>query len=647
MRYTQLGSRGPRVSRLGFGCMRFPMGTDGKVNRALSIPMLHRAVELGVTYFDTAVGYCQGDSQRVVGEAFQGGMREKLVISTKNPSHTATESDWWGRLTESLERLRTGYIDIYNFHGLTWETFEQNIREPGKLKLMKKAKAEGLIRHICCSFHDSPEALIKLAETGEFDSITVQYNLLWRDLEKAIHRCRELGVGVVVMGPVGGGRLGVDSAKIRELLKGEAKSTPEAALRFVLAHPGVNVALSGMTTLEQVNENCAIISEKEPFTPTQITAMEEELGHVRSKTGVNCPACGYCMPCPAGVDIPEHFRIYNEFRLYGLTDYSKKAYAALSRTAAACTECGACLSRCPQKLSIPKLLRRIMAELDDTYKGFGASLSFTGAATGGLKGLAIIRNLAKPEGPFSTTLTLDDGIQAEPAVLDAGVLPTDGSVRKSVTLTMPDGVGVLRGSMRTEGAGEERITPLFMPFFIIPSGVWRRHEAVIDPKSFSVPTAAGDIGYSVFLRRDAEAIHARLALRSKLAGLAKPDELVGARVELYLDMRPHSRGARNSYEEGVEQIFIWLTEPGLAKAKSGRPLDLGVQVRHTEEGCDVSLSIPFKSFLASGALPPSEIGLDWMILVANAEGNDIGHPTYGQRQGLYANPRLFTRAFLA
>jgi predicted aldo/keto reductase-like oxidoreductase len=647
MRYTQLGARGPRVSRLGFGCMRFPTGTDGKVSRALSIPMLHRALELGVTYFDTAVGYCQGDSQRTVGEAFEGGLREKIVLSTKNPSHAASDTDWWARLTESLERLRTGYLDIYNFHGLTWETYEKNIREPGKLRLMKKAKAEGLIRHICCSFHDSPEALVKLAETGEFDCITVQYNLLWRDLESAIHRCHELGVGIVVMGPVGGGRLGVDSARIRELLKGEAQSTPEAALRFVLAHPGVNVALSGMTTMEQVEENCKIVSDKEPFTPAQIKAMEAEIGHVRAKIGVNCPACGYCMPCPAGVDIPEHFRIYNEYKLYGLTDFSKKAYASLSRTAAACTECGACLSRCPQKLAIPKLLRRLMAELDDTYTGFGSSLSFTGAATGGLKALAIIRNLAKPEGPFTTALSLEDGVTSEPAVLEAGALATDGSTRRPVTLAIPDGVGAIRGTMKTEGAGEERIAPLFLPFFVIPSGVWRRHEAVVDPRAFRDPALAEETGYSVFLRRDADAIHARVALRSKLEGLAKPDELIGARLELYLDMRPHSRGARNSYEEGVEQIFIWLTEPGLAKTKSGRPLDLGIQVRRTAEGCDVSLSIPFKPFTAPDALPPSEIGLDWMLMVANAEGSDIGHPTYGHRQGLYANPRLFTRAFLA
>ncbi|MFO7535621.1 MAG: aldo/keto reductase [Kiritimatiellia bacterium] len=641
MRYTQLGIRGPQVSRLGFGCMRLPMGTDGKIVRELAIPMLHRAVDLGVTYFDTAVGYCQGDSQRVLGEAFANGLREKVVISTKNPSHAASDEDWLARLSESLKLLQTDHLDIYNFHGLTWDVFEKQIREPGKLRLMKRAKADGRVRHICCSFHDSAPALIKLAETGEFDSITVQYNLLYRDLEGALDRCRELGVGVVVMGPVGGGRLGVDSERIRALLKGEAPSTPEAALRFVLAHPGVSLAISGMTTLSQVEENCRIVSEKDPFTPAQIKALEEELARVRAISSINCPACGYCLPCPAGVDIPENFRIYNEFKLYGLTATAKRAYASLNRTGAACTECGSCLSRCPQKLSIPRLLRRVMEELDDTYKEFGATLSLAS----GLKGLVVVRNLTRPAAPFTTTVSLEEGVTVQPEAIKTGELATDKSFRQTVSLTVPDGVGFLRGSLRTEGGGEERFTPVALPFFLIPAGGWRRHEAVIDPRTFREPEAAAAVGYRVFLRRDAEAIHARLALRSKLEGLAKPGELPGARLELFVDLRPHSRGARNSYEEGVEQIYIGLNEPGEARTKSGRPLALNIKVTHTAEGCEVSLSIPFKPFLAANSLPPSEIGLDWMLVVANAEGVEIGHPTYGQHRSLQANPKLFTRAF--
>jgi uncharacterized protein len=393
MRYTTLGARGPRVSRLGFGCMRLPMGEDGRVDRALAVPLLRRAVELGVTYIDTAIFYCQGDSQRAVGEALEG-LRDRVVLSTKNHLHSASAEDWGARLDESLEMLRTDYLDIYNFHGLTWETFEQHLAGPdGKLELMKRAKSEGRVRHICCSFHDEPEALVKLAETGEFDAITVQYNLLNRSLEQAIHRCRELGVGIVVMGPVGGGRLGVESARIRDLIGGGVNSTPEAAIRFVLAHPGVHVALSGMSNLEMLEENVRIVSETEPFTPGEISGMEQELVRVKALQGVNCPACGYCQPCPFGVDIPENFRIYNEFKQYGLTAAARKAYAGLVQGAAACVECGACLSKCPQKIPIPDALRKVIAELDDSYCDFGATPILRGVREANLSATIMVRNL--------------------------------------------------------------------------------------------------------------------------------------------------------------------------------------------------------------------------------------------------------------
>lgn len=365
MRYTTLGASGLRVSRLGFGCMRLPMNADNTaIDRDAAIPLLHRALELGVTYFDTAVGYCKGDSQRVLGEAFAGVPRDRLVLSTKNPAHAATDAEWWGRLEESLRLLRTPYLDVYSLHALTWETFTTQIEKTGKLRLMRQARDQGLIRHIACSFHDTPEALDRLAETGAFEIMTVQYNLLYRELEPAMRRCAERGIGLVVMGPVGGGRLGVESARIRTLLRNAARSTPEAALRFVLANPSVRVALSGMTTLAQVEENCRIVAEEEPFTPVQITSLEEEIARVRAHTAVRCPGCGYCLPCPAGVDIPGHFRVYNDYTLFGLKPTAQRAYRALERNAAACTACGACLSRCPQKLPIPTLLRRIRTELD-------------------------------------------------------------------------------------------------------------------------------------------------------------------------------------------------------------------------------------------------------------------------------------------
>ena len=185
MQYAILGKTKLRVSRLGFGCMRFPMRGE-HVDRDLSIPLLRRAVELGVNYFDSAVGYCNQESQRVVGEAFEG-MRDRVILSTKNPFYNKKdEKTWWTNLENSLERLRTDHIDLYNFHGLNWKAFQEHVDGPdGQLRWMQRAKDDGRIRHIGFSFHDKMENLKKLAGTGLFEAVTLQYNLLDRSNEPA------------------------------------------------------------------------------------------------------------------------------------------------------------------------------------------------------------------------------------------------------------------------------------------------------------------------------------------------------------------------------------------------------------------------------------------------------------------------------
>jgi len=209
--YRELGRTGYRVSQLGFGAMRLPMVGEGEsacIDRELAIPMLHRAFEAGVNYVDTAVGYCNQDSQRVVGEALRG-WRDRIVLSTKNHEYE-DEKVWWQHLEDSLERLQVETIDIYNHHGINWDRYVKNV-EPTVSRWMRKARDQGMIRHICASFHDDNEALVKLVDTGYLESITLQYNMLDRKLEEGIAYARETGMGVVVLGPVAGGRLGSTS----------------------------------------------------------------------------------------------------------------------------------------------------------------------------------------------------------------------------------------------------------------------------------------------------------------------------------------------------------------------------------------------------------------------------------------------------
>ena len=358
--YRNLGRTGYKVSQLGFGAMRLPMVGEGeaaRVNRELAIPMIHRAFEAGVNYIDTAVGYCNQDSQRVVGEALKG-WRDRIVVSTKNPEYE-DEKTWWQHLENSLERLQVDYIDIYNHHGIRWSRYVEHV-EPRVSKWMVRAKDQGLIKHICTSFHDTNENLVKLIDTGYVESITLQYNMLDRKLEEGIAYAHEKGVGIVVMGPVAGGRLGTSSPVLEDLVP-QVKQVPELALRFVLSNPNVCVALSGMSTMQQVEENIATASDQVSLSPEDRAAIEEQLERLSHMADLYCTGCGYCMPCPNEVNIPHIFQKYNEARVYGLWEPARASYQewrwVSGKQADACLECGECEDKCPQNIPIREQLK--------------------------------------------------------------------------------------------------------------------------------------------------------------------------------------------------------------------------------------------------------------------------------------------------
>ena len=365
MQYRVLGRTGLNVSVLGFGAMRLPM-KDGHVEREKAIPMFHRAFEAGVNYVDTAVFYCSDDSQRVVGEALQG-WRDKIIVSTKNHSYDKRDKKgWWTNLENSLSRLQVQTIDIYNHHGLNWNVFTEQVDGPdGIYREMLKAKDQGLIRHICFSFHDSCENLIKLIDTGMFESVTCQYNLLDRSNEAGIAHAHEKNMGVVIMGPVGGGRLGETGGTLADKLPGGIASTPELALRFVMSNPNVTIALSGMSTMQHVNENIAVAGKASELSPTEHADIEKAMEQVKHMADLYCTGCGYCKPCPNGVAIPDIFRMVNLQRVYGAKSAAHAQYARLiqkqkddDRPADACIECGKCEEKCPQHIKIAEQLKQ-------------------------------------------------------------------------------------------------------------------------------------------------------------------------------------------------------------------------------------------------------------------------------------------------
>ncbi len=371
MQYKEFGRTGWQVSRLGFGAMRLPMAEDGDgthVDCDKAVPVIHRAFELGVNYIDTAYGYCEGTSEICVGRALQG-WRDKVYLSTKCPMGSVTQASDYRRLLETqLKKLQTDHIDLYHFHGLNKRVYQEKVIGYNLFAEVAKAREEGLIRFASFSFHDQPEAMREMIDSGQFASVLCQYNLLDRSNEEAIAYAATNGLGVAVMGPVGGGRLGAPSETLTGLAAG-ARSTAESALRFVLANPHVNLALSGMSTIAMVEENAATASLAEPLSPAETSAIKDVLERNRALARLYCTGCKYCLPCPNGVNIPQNFELMNYHRIYGLTDVARSRYARLvgrKEHAAACLECGQCEPKCPQNI-------KIMNQLKDVATVLGAS----------------------------------------------------------------------------------------------------------------------------------------------------------------------------------------------------------------------------------------------------------------------------------
>jgi len=343
---------------------------EGKiVDDEKAIPMMQKAFDLGVNYVDTAPYYCEKLSEAAVGKALKG-YRDKVYLSTKNPIEDLSGDNWLKRLETSLKNLDTDYVDFYHFWGIKLESFKSwQGQEFGPIEAAHRAKKEGLIKHISFSFHDDVANMPELIDSGLFESVLMQYNLLDRSNEENLAYAHSKGLGTVVMGPVGGGRLGAPSPIIKGLLKEPPKSSAEMAMRFVLANNNVNIALSGMSTMEQVEENVELASRTGHLTDEERSRVIEMMSENKKLAELYCTGCNYCLPCPQNINIPHLFTIMNNHRIYELTEFAKKQYKEVidgtgwvkSADASKCIECAVCETKCPQKLPIIK-------QLNETHK---------------------------------------------------------------------------------------------------------------------------------------------------------------------------------------------------------------------------------------------------------------------------------------
>ncbi|MDR1734228.1 MAG: aldo/keto reductase [Oscillospiraceae bacterium] len=370
MIYRNYGKRsGEKISALGFGCMRLPeTEKDGKwsIDEEQTIPLLRRAKELGVNYFDTGLYYCHQNSEAAVGKAVKP-FREEILLSTKCPMGLVSKTkDYRAQLERSLKTMGSDYIDFYHFWSLDRTAFDSKVMKLGLIDEALKLKEEGLIRHISFSFHDDAEVIRHIIDTGKvFETMLVQYNLLDRANEEMIAYAASQGLGVCIMGPVGGGRLAAPTGLAGRILGESGKTWPtyELALRFVLGNPNVSCALSGMGSLEQLEQNAKIASDETPLTEAEWKQIGDSLEQIRKFSGLYCTGCAYCQPCPAGIDIPKIFSCYTMHNVYELSKLAKEEWNNYMRkvglTLAHCKNCGICERKCPQHIKVREELGRV------------------------------------------------------------------------------------------------------------------------------------------------------------------------------------------------------------------------------------------------------------------------------------------------
>jgi len=373
MQYRKFGNTGMNVSTLGFGCMRLPMHEiNGKrvVDKDKSNEMIKKAYELGVNYFDTAFFYCDQDSEVAVGQGVKA-FRDKIYVATKIPlgDEVQKASDYRAMLEKQLKKLDMDYIDCYHFWGINKGGFDDKILRLDLLSEARKAKEEGLIKHISFSYHGNPDDLPYIIEKAEvLESMLIQYNLLDRSNEKGIEYAASKGLGVVAMGPVGGGRLAAPADLYQKVSGKESTSTYELALRFVLGNPNISCALSGMQKMSEVENNAAVMSSNEPFTEAENKKIIQQMEDLKKFSDLYCTGCRYCMPCVSDIDIPHLFYMYTMYNVYGLTDLAKDMYRRYNKERTDknkggfvkdCIECGACETKCPQSIEIREKLKLV------------------------------------------------------------------------------------------------------------------------------------------------------------------------------------------------------------------------------------------------------------------------------------------------
>lgn len=381
MNRRKLGPRGPEVSALGFGCMRFPT-VDGKIDRPASTAMLEKAIDEGVDYLDTAWPYHDGESETFIADAVTGSRRDAVKIASKLPTWLVeSTADLDKYFDAQRKRLRSDMIDVYLLHALDTERWKK-MQEFGALDWLAKKKESGEIGYAGFSFHDDYACFESIIDAWEWDVCQIQYNFMDVDEQagtRGLRRAYDKGVGVIVMEPLLGGNLVDAPEPVAEIWNRSAHKewTPvERALRWAWDQKEVGMILSGMSSMAHVTENLKIASDStvDELSPAERGLFDEARVAYQGLKAIGCTACDYCKPCPQGVNIPRNFGLFNKASMYANIDAARGQYRwlltefekGLSKNdtrALHCISCGECEPKCPQKLKIGTLMPEVAAFL--------------------------------------------------------------------------------------------------------------------------------------------------------------------------------------------------------------------------------------------------------------------------------------------
>ena len=370
MRYRTFGSLDFTPSALGFGAMRLPVlaGPDGRpdaarIDHEAATAMFRRAVDGGVNYVDTAWMYHSESSESWLGEALGGGYRDKVKVATKMPVwHVHAPGDFDRLLATQLERLRLDSVDFYLLHSLD-ERHWPMVLEQGQLAAAERALADGRIGHLGFSFHGTAELFPRILEaTDLWEFCQLQLNYMDEEFQagrRGVELAAARGLGVIVMEPVRGGMLAQHVPPRVQALWDAApvQRTPaEWALQWVWSIPEVSFLLSGMTTIEQVEQNLEYADRSRPglLTRPELDVVAQVRDVYRELSPIPCTACRYCLPCPRGVAIPDILGLLNDAHMYGDPARQRLQYAWLDEEARAgrCNACHDCEALCPQGIAI-------------------------------------------------------------------------------------------------------------------------------------------------------------------------------------------------------------------------------------------------------------------------------------------------------